>query len=234
MKTLVCVNVLDNVDAQVYGSHCQEWFRVGRTTQDNFLLFHPNRLSIDTARNQAARIALQQECDYLYFIDDDMILHPNTYNMLKESDGDIVAALTYIRSYPFNVMAFKDEKFGVLEYFNNYKDYLNSDGTFYAEAVGFACCLIKCSLLKQIRSPYFVTGSGSTEDVYFCLKAKETLGDKVSILVNTKCPTKHRMMPEFVGEDNVDDMLKHYAIPSRREDRGKDYLERCKSTLGVS
>lgn len=232
-KTLVCVNVLDNVNSQVYGSHCQEWFRLGRNTSDEFILFHPNRLSIDNARTQAAKLAMQLECDFLYFIDDDMILSPNTYQSLKSASGDIVQALTFIRGYPFHCMAFKKVGTGVLDYFDDYAKFVNSEGLVEAEAVGFACCLINVNTtLKKIKPPYFVTGIQATEDVYFCCKVKDKLGDSVKIYVDTKRPTGHLLNPEVISAYNHDVLSKfHKPIREPDEDRGEEYLNQCKQTL---
>lgn len=232
-KTLVCVNVLDNVNSQVYGSHCQEWFRLGRNTSDDFILFHPNRLSIDNARNQAAKFALEMECDYLFFIDDDMILHPNTYRSLKQADGDIVQALTFIRGYPFHVMAFKKIAPDKLDFFDDYLDHVDAEGLFESEAVGFACVLIKVNeTLKKIRPPYFVTGVWSTEDVYFCCKLRDKVGSNIRILVDTKCPTGHLLNPEALSVHNHDVLSKfHKPLSIPEEDRGKEYLRTCKETL---
>src|SRR6187431_1639112 len=139
MKTLVCTNVLDNVNSLAYGSHMQEWFRMGRNTQDEFILFHPNRFSIDNARNQAANFALQNECDYLYFIDDDMILAPNTYASLKSCDADVAMALSFIRGYPFHVMAFKKDpkNSSGLTYYDDLLEHMKFGGIIECEAIGF-------------------------------------------------------------------------------------------------
>lgn len=232
-KTLVCVNVLDTVNSQVYGSHSQEWFRLGRNTTDDFVLFHPNRLSIDNARNQAADLALRLECDYLFFLDDDMILSPNTYHSLKRCDADVAQALTFIRGYPFHCMAFKrGEEAGTLEYYDDYARWLRPDGTFGAEAVGFACALIKCEVLKKISKPYFITSTHSTEDVYFCLKLRNKLDREVSIVVDTNVPTGHLLHPEMVSQSNVNELKdrikKMMPEGDEKKDRGVRYLEQCK------
>jgi len=232
-KVLVAVNVLDTVSSQVYGSHCQEWFRMGRNnTDDQFILFHPNRLSIDNARNQAAIYAQMYECDYIYFVDDDMILTPNTYSSLKACNADIAQALTYIRSYPFNMMAFRNSENHKLDYFNNWQDFVDYQGNVECEAVGFACVLIKTSLFKKIQPPYFVTGVGVTEDVYFCLKLRQSIeANYLRIVVDTKVPTSHLLHPEGLNVFNREKLLAHYAEENKHvngKDRGEEYLDMAK------
>jgi glycosyltransferase involved in cell wall biosynthesis len=233
-KTLVCVNVLDNVNAQVYGSHCQEFFKLGRTTADEFILFYPNRLSIDNARNQAALLALNYDCDYLYFIDDDIILHPNTYQSLKDAKADIAAALTFIRGYPFHCMAFKRIDSEKLDFFDDFYEHVDADGLFNAEAVGFACALINCTMLRLINPPFFVTGTQSTEDVYFCLKLRHKLNNDVRIIVDAKVPTAHLLHPEAITMSNHEQLKKFYYTREIASDRGKDYLDQCKQTFHIS
>jgi len=231
MKTLVCTNVLDNINSLAYGSHMQEWFRMGRNTQDEFILFHPNRFSIDNARNQAANFALQNECDYIYFIDDDMILAPNTYSSLKSCNADVAMALSFIRGYPFHVMAFikNPEKSGELTYFDDLLEHPNFGGVVECEAIGFACALIKMSALKKVYPPYFITSTQSTEDIYFCIKLKRAAQD-VRIVVDTRVPTGHLLHPEMISLHNFKKMKAFHAPEKPVEiDRGKEYLEQCKS-----
>lgn len=233
-KVLVCTNVLDSVKSYAYGSHVQEWFRMGRhCKEDEFILFHPERYSIDNARTQAANYAMYLECDYIYFLDDDMTLTPNTFSSLKAADGDVVQALTYIRGYPFDVMAFRgEEKEGKLklEYFNDYKDHIEANGLVTAYAVGFACALLKVKPLLKLPPPFFVTGTGQTEDVYFCCKLKQYFPES-RILVDTKVPTGHLLHNEVVGNHNVEKLRKFYApkaFEAKGNDRGNEYAEMAK------
>lgn len=241
-KTLVCTNVLSNVESLAYGSHCQEWYRMGRNTQDKFILFHPDRYSIDNARNQAARWALQVECDYIYFLDDDMVLSPNTYrelkNVIEEREAAIVQALTFIRSPPFEPMFFinkgTDEELK-LEYYRDYEKDIDKDGCVSAYAVGFACALLDVKYLLEVSPPYFVTGAYTTEDVYYCLKLREKFKSEVKIFVNTNVPTGHIISPEIVTKANRERLLA-YVKPeaenkSKLSDRAKEYLEECRLKL---
>ena len=246
-KTLVCINILDTVKADIYGSHVQEWFRLGRSTNDEFILFYPNRYSIDNARNQAASHALRNECDYLYFIDDDIILTPKTYLSLKENitkneDVGIVQALTFIRGYPFNPMMFKYKALvnasgqRDLDFYHNYIEDVDINGCVEADAVGFSCVLIDIErTLKRINPPYFVTSAQSTEDIYFCLKLKIMLNTTIRFLVDTKVPTGHILHPEALSIHNREELLNYYEIQGYKKDdpskadRGEEYKKRCLS-----
>jgi hypothetical protein len=108
------------------------------------------------------------------------------------------------------------------------------EGVIDVDAVGFSCALIKCSLLKKINPPYFVTGPFNTEDIYFCVKAQQLVPD-VTIVVDTSVKTFHGVGMEFVGPENREAYKKYVeeAWPelsitddgSGSGDRGDAYLK---------
>ena len=144
MKILVGVNVLTSVESGPYGNHCKFWYELGKLQKDLFLepiFMTPPRMSIDRMRNECARIALYNECDYLMFIDDDVILPPNCFETLLtrfDPNVGLVAGLVHIRSYPFKPMIFKkyrDEQDRiVLKTFDDFKDYQDSLGLVECDA----------------------------------------------------------------------------------------------------
>lgn len=203
-RTLVAVNVLTQVDSDVYSSHNQFWYRIGKHfPNDKFYLYSPERTSIDNCRNYAAKMALEQECDYLLFIDDDMLLHENTYVSLRENierpNVDVVMALTYIRGYPFHPMCFIErdkeiKEIKSLDFYDDFQEHIDPlTHCVEVDAIGCACVLIKCDLISKLEPPYFVTTPHCTEDVYFCMKAKKTLGrNNVRMYVDCGVPTGHK------------------------------------------
>lgn len=235
MKTLIGVNTLTSIDNSVYLTHCQFWYRLGKEFPDEkFIFYAPHRLSIDNMRNNAAKVALEQECDYLMFIDDDMILDPNTFSSLLHADADIAMALTYIRTPPFAPMFFQQFEQNGRRYlklfpneFNSFKD---ANGYINVDAVGFACVLIDCNLLKRLSPPWFVTLPGITEDVYFCMRCRDELRD-VTIKVDTNVPTGHVMDPQVVTSSTVEKLREFYEVKDQEVnlDRGTDYAEKIEA-----
>lgn len=233
LRIMVGVNTLNAIEQPVYSNHCQFWFRLGRHFKDtvDFVINTPRRMSIDRMRNMTAKLALEAECDYLMFIDDDVIIPIGCLEKMIAADKDIIAGWTIIRGYPYDNMFFKytDTERNALQVYNKFET--DSDGLVKCDAVGFSCALIKCSLLKNIPAPYFVTGPYSTEDVYFCIKA-EKFNPDVTIYVDPTIKTSHNLGPEFIDPDN----RKHYTeyfkkmFPEAVEvpnsgDRGDDYLK---------
>lgn len=224
MKILIGTNVLTQLDSEAYGNHCGLWCYLGKKyPKDTLAFFHPRRLSIDNMRNEAARIALEEEFEYLMFIDDDVLIQPNVLDFLLEADKDIVAAVTHIRSYPFRSMFFKYVGENLLSHYDDYEKDVDEKGLLKCDAVGFSCVLIKVELLKKLTKPFFITGAFHTEDVYFCVKAQKELGlENVSIYVDTRCPTAHLLDKEAVSSKNVKALREYYktAYPDLgKEDR---------------
>jgi hypothetical protein len=216
MKTLVLVNTLTSINSFVYASHIDFFMKAQKQVPDNkFFFFYPHRLSIDKARNAAAQHALSLDCDYLMFIDDDVMVPPDTFKKLVDAQKDIIAGLVMIRGLPFNVMAFKGDRDenGVLKrnilgnlmlgYFNDLPK--NEDGTLVelakCEAVGFSCCLINMDVIRAIEPPYFITGPSYTEDVFFCLKAMDSLTPTPEIYLHTGVRCGHLMPQEPIEWD---------------------------------
>lgn len=239
MKTLVGVNTLESVSSFVYSSHCKLWVEMkAKFPDDEFLFYTPYRMSIDNMRNDCARVALEQKCDYLMFIDDDVIVKPNVYESLRAADKDIVMALTYVRGYPFHPMFFKEfETLDLangkirknLTFHDDYEDSVGEDGLVKTGAVGFSCVLIKVDMIRSMTPPYFVTGPGHTEDVYFCLKAAAELDPAPSIYVDTKVSTGHLLMPDAVSDENVKKLREFYKPELDEKDavkfRMKEHIE---------
>lgn len=230
-RTLLLVNTLTAIDSLVYGNHVEHLMASKAAyPEDKFLLFTPQRLSIDNARNLAATYAMAHECDYIMFVDDDVLLPRDAYARLKNADKDIVAGLTYIRSAPYNPMVFKEMESTPgklsLEFWEPPKDELTE-----VYAVGFSCCLIKVDVLKALTPPYFITGPNQTEDVFFACKAKEEL-ENVGVWVDTNVKTGHLQRPMSVHPDNVElwrefmKKLKPTKVEEEGDhgDRGEKYM----------
>lgn len=237
MKTLIGVNNLTVVDQMAYANHMQWSFRLGvmkgRMNKDGqeceFALCNPRRMSIDRMRNEAAKIALEGDFDYLLFVDDDVLLPFDFFTRLQSRDKDIVAGVTHIRGYPFYPMIFNftDPEYKNNSYVENYKERADTSGLLKCDAVGFSCCLIKTSLLRRVLPPFFITSANQTEDVFFCKRAKEQIPD-FEVFVDTNILTGHILGPEVI-EPNTVDMWKQFEekrFPQLKENKTKGRADR--------
>lgn len=208
MKILVGINTLTQVEQSIYANHMQFFYRLGRKYGDkiDFAINTPRRQSIDHMRNTSAKVAIENGFDYLMFIDDDVHIPIDTLDRLLAADKDIVAGWTIIRGYPFQNMFFKflDQKKEILSQYQEPWAEEDKEGDLIkVDAVGFSCVLIKVSLLNKVNPPYFVTGPYNTEDIYFCMKAREAVGiADYQCYVDTKVVTSHILGPECIDPFN--------------------------------
>lgn len=211
MKTLIGINNLIAVDQYAYANHLQVMFRLGvakgRANMEGqeveFALCNPRRMSIDRMRNEAAKIALEGEFDYLWFIDDDVLLPLDAFTRLQQRNKDIIAGVTLIRGYPFHPMIFNftDPAYKKNSYVVDYQEKAGEDGLLECDAVGFSCCLIKVEVLKNLIPPFFVTTPNQTEDVYFCKKAKAQYPD-LKIFADVNVKTGHLLGNDIIEPSN--------------------------------
>lgn len=254
MKTLILVNTLSSVNSFIYGNHVAFFAGLKKSyPNDKFFHFNPNRMSIDHARNIAARMAMEQDCDYLMFLDDDVMVPPaDTFQKLLECNSDIAAGLVIIRGFPFHVMGFKFTKDSTpeeprIEYYDDLPLYCNDNecidkdcshpkdvrGIVDVAAVGFSCALIKVSLLRELEPPFFVTGTNCTEDVYFCLKAIERTEGKVTIRMNTELQPGHLMPSEPVEWKTISKFKAFYkqTQEANQDPRNLQFLQHVLKSL---
>jgi len=129
----------------------------------------PQRTNIVSARNLIVNEAIKQECDYIFWIDDDMVIKPdiNIVEKLMVHDKDIVAPLFFSRSYPYIPMIFKRKTWGT-KYcvYDNIMDY--PKGLLKVDGIGFGCVLTKVEMFKKLSKPYFWANEVFGEDLFFC------------------------------------------------------------------
>ncbi len=107
-------------------------------------------------------------------------------------------------------------------------------------------CLIKVELLKKVAAPWFVTGLSNTEDIYFCLKAKE-FDPNVTIKLDTKIKCAHILWPEMISSINKEAFTEymettnpHLRVEKAKNkkiqspDRGDEYLKSVEAVLEES
>ena len=239
-KTFIGINTLTAVEQPVYASHLNLMYRLGKHyPDDKFGLFTPRRMSIDRMRNQLAKLAIESDYDYIAFIDDDVIVPSDMFDKFFAADCDIIAGWTIIRGYPYENMFFE---FTADHNLTTNKDQTRDGKIVDVAAIGFSTALIKVDLLRKVPPPWFVTGPTNTEDIYFCLKAKQYVPD-VTIKVDKSIETMHIMGPEGIAPWNVDDFKKYFEaqnpdvlkspIPflEKSGDRGEEYLEMVEGPL---
>lgn len=239
IKVLVACNTLTQIQGEIYQDHSRFFYRLGKEFPD--ITFHnifSRRVSIDRFRNYAVQTALQLGCDFLFFIDDDMKIPVGCFAKLYKAvkKYKVIGALNYIRGYPYKPMAFIEQIEGTGKHVEPATDEqidaaVNTGTVLECAAIGTAVCLIDCSLFKTTPGPWFVTGPHSTEDIYFCYKAKEH-NPKLKIGTHCGILTGHQLEPEYISYHNrkrLQDYEESYMTPEQIEmqrtgDRGIGYI----------
>ena len=117
------------------------------------------------ARNSLVEQALDEERDWLWFMDDDHAFSPSLLNRLLDHEVPLVMPFCLQRVYPFKPVAFT-EPYGEVINPNEYEEELVE-----IKEGGCAGMLIRSEVLRAIEPPYFEYADRS-EDVIFCEKAK--------------------------------------------------------------
>ena len=176
MRIMIAVPCGDQLDVRFVDSLTQL-----QTPDETILRFAPGSLVYD-ARNKLASMAAGYECDYILWLDSDMVFQGNLLGRMLESigDRDFLTALYFERRDPWRPTIFNPCH---VEY--------NSDGSvttvvervehipdeiFEIESCGFGCVLMKTKHLADIMkegglpfSPMFGVG----EDISCCIRLHE-------------------------------------------------------------
>ena len=238
LRITVGINSLTAAQYPAYSNHIQYFFRLGRDFPNiEVVLVNPSRCSIDRFRNMAVETALNTESDYLLFIDDDVLLPMGSLPKLLDADGDIVAGHVLVRGYPFKPMAFisvdKNDPHKGLRHPADLSEFGDQE-IIDVDAIGTSYALIKTSLLKKIPKPHFVTGISSTEDIYFCIRARQ-VDPNCSIKVHRGVECAHILWPELIQPSNREAYSTYFltqnpqaraeAMKSGDDDRGQEYID---------
>lgn len=181
------------------------------------------------ARQRIAELAVEENMDYLFMIDDDMISPVDLFERLYKHQKDIVGALAFTRFAPHKpVIYILTEGYDPVEKKDYYisQSYLTypKDTLVECDAVGFGAVLIKVDILRSMRRPWFVAATGRGEDIQFCFDARKA-GFKVFMDTATKLghlgPPKNVTEEVYEAETNNAELREKYGS-SPLKYRGKE------------
>jgi len=120
------------------------------------------RQRVDKARNYLAMQALQQGFDYLFFIDDDNPIPPDTLEKFLMADKDIISAPVLSRNpdtegnYATCVFGYREKTIGgkKIKLYKNQSKFKGKGPLHKVAAVGMACTLIKRHVLEILNIKY--------------------------------------------------------------------------------
>lgn len=181
-------------------------------------------IPVDEARNRIVKAAMSNECDYIFFVDSDVIIQPEQLEKLISWNKDAITGVYYMRVLPYYSLIRKktaDKLYTPIEPEPNSTRLIKIDGA------GFGCFLVKTSVFKKIEYPWFqfkyyqregVWGHLG-EDLYFCEQLQNA---NIEIYCDPTVKCTH------VGTDVTVDMANKY-----RDLRSsiKDEIQRAKEEL---
>jgi GT2 family glycosyltransferase len=156
-------------------------------------------------KNNIIELAKKEGYDYLFFIDSDIILHPNTLNRLISDDKEIVANIfwtKWIPDAPESPQVWLKDEYTLYDSGSNrsligdeakqkteeFLDMLRKPGVYKVGGLG-ACTLIsKSAILKGVNFDRIYNLSFWGEDRHFCIRAG-ALG--IQLYVDTFYPAYH-------------------------------------------
>ena len=174
MKVLIAVPCMDQVPARFAQS-----LAMLRKVGDCALAFQMGSL-IYTSRNNLAQQAIQQEADYVLWLDSDMVFGPDLlermFNTLKEHpEIDILTGLYFRRVPPYSPVLFdRLEMHGTICSWSEFKEI--PEGIFEVGGCGFGCVLMKTDPFFDVQVKHgnmFAPIANTGEDLAFCWRARD-------------------------------------------------------------
>lgn len=177
-----------------------------------FWFINIGRIFTPAAREEAAKRALANNIDYIFFVDDDMICPNDMFFRLYRHHkvADVVCPLAFTRNPPYNPVLYASvDGYDAVEktdYFINtpIQNYPKNK-LVEVDACGFGAALVKVDILKKINPPYFMCSEGTGEDILFCYKVKKAGG---RVFMDTTFNIGHLGHPQVITEDFVDNYRK--------------------------
>lgn len=172
MKILIAVPCMDLVPAQ-FASSLATLRKIGECV----VAFQMGSL-IYNSRNELAKKAIELECDWILWLDSDMVFDPDTLEKLMNDreNGDIVSGLYFRRVQPFSPVVFSQlqitDKGGCV-----WKNQDTVPGEIFpVEGCGFGCVLMPTSAVADVMAKFgnaFAPINGVGEDLSFCWRARQ-------------------------------------------------------------
>jgi len=189
MKIGICVPLYNVVPASFFVNFINRISEFYQQEKYDVQIYLQNSTIVDKARNELVRMALKDNCDYIFFIDSDTIIPSGALDTLLEMDVDIASGLYFTKSKPYLPVARikEGDKHFFLEDFE-FNQIMEVQG------VGMGCCLINMKVFDKMEFPYFKLEWREkdgikyqiAEDLYFCDEAVK-LGHKVHLNTGVVC-----------------------------------------------
>lgn len=213
MRIMVCSIQLNMIHPHVASAMAIMLGAFGKKhPDDELILFTPQRVEIATGRNMAVNLALERECEYLFFLDDDTMCPPDTLDRLikrldENEDIYMIGPMYRVRGYPYKLMAFVPRKDGIGWELASEPYDIGDNGLIKCEAIGNGCTMVRTDIYRILiaagdNNEWYRTGKFHTEDSYFCAKVQNIKPD-MKCAVDTTFSADHMLGVTWINEDNL-------------------------------
>lgn len=177
-KILIAVPCMDMVSARFAQSlatlkkhgQCTVSFMIGSLVYDS--------------RNKLAALAVENEVDYILWLDSDMVFSPNTLERMlsvldEHEEIDILSGLYFRRGHPFTPVLFSKLEVNKETNLLEWEDMTEiKDGLFEVAGCGFGGVLMRTDCLLDIAAKegggvWFTPFINAGEDLAFCVRARQ-------------------------------------------------------------
>lgn len=160
------------------------------------------------AREILAAYAINNEFDYVLWLDSDMVFQPDMLERMIEDDVDMVAGLFFQRRIPCDPAIWSKIVCGESgeKHDERYYEY-PENSLFEIDACGMAAVLVKGEVIRKVYDTYqrtFEPISGYGEDISFCIRAKNC---GYQLWCDSRIKVGHRGFT-FITEDTYKAMRK--------------------------
>lgn len=231
LKVAVSVPNEAHILPEAYENHRILHFRLGvyetiwkfekRNPRYEFYFYSTGRLLTQMAREKLVKTALAADMDYILMYDDDMLLPGDmVLKMLEDVEQhpeiDILAPLAFMRNPPhYPVMYVVTEGYDPVRhtdyYFNEIQKKYPRNKLVECDAVGFGAVIIRMSMVKRMKEPYFMSTTATGEDIMFCTNARKQANARV--FMDTRIKLGHISNPPIIDEDYFDKWVKDHNHP---------------------
>jgi len=156
----------------------------------NASLEQPWGFSVPDARNFIVEKAIKDGIEYVFFVDDDVVIPRNALVQLFKHQADVVGGMYYRKYLPLETVPMVEIEDGVPGSLDNYEI---GDVIHNTLVLPSGCTLIKTEVLAKMDPPWYKTmtvqgKSSITEDTYICERFRE---QGVDILLDTGVQCLH-------------------------------------------
>ena len=160
-KLAILVPTRDTVHSQFAYCLAQLIKTTSEAGIDTYLFFDSSTILLNQ-REKLIENAKDIKCDYVLWLDSDMMFPSTTALRLLAHNKDIVACNYMKRSKPLKTVAYTD-----LTNWDSWLPLEPKDDLIKVEGVGMGCMLMKTEIFSSLQKPYFeFTYKGDTQDWY--------------------------------------------------------------------